>query len=376
MKRTLIATSTAIALASPSISAMELYKDDKSSLDLGGYFGANYVMADETDEVSNGSSRINLNFTHQLNDGWTAFAKAEWAVSLVSNNSDLVLGGDSNLAEGEASDTLSSRLGYVGMGHEKWGSVSIGKQWGSIYNVIGVTDNLYIFGGDGAGAYALGDGGYTGTGRAEQAIQYNNSFGNLSVSVQMQGTEEVVALEELLPGVPDNDLELTYDNSYGVALTYALPFNLSVGVGYNEASVEMTGLNSLVSEELDDTLTAVSVTYGTLGQQGLYAAVVAVEGENHEFDNNGDMISESTGVEAMVAYRFANNLELMAGYNAKSSDDTGNEYEQSYMTAGVAYHFSDKFRVHTEYKLDDSTNADGSELEDADMIAVGARFSF
>ena len=374
MKLKLIATSTAIALASPSISAMELYKDDKNSLELGGFFGANYVMADGTDEVSNGNSRINFTFTHQLNNGWSAFAKAEWAVSLVSNNSDLVLNGDSNLAQGEASDTLSSRLGFVGMAHDTWGSITMGKQWGSIYNVTGVTDNFYVFGGDGAGSFALGDGGYTGAGRAEQAIQYNNSFGNLAVSVQMQGTEEVVALDELLPGIPNNDLELIYDNSYGVALTYELPFNLSVGVGYNEASVEMTGLNSAISEELDDTLTAVSVTYGTLGQPGLYAAVVATEGENHEFNDEGDMIAETTGVEAMVTYRFANDLEVLGGYNSVKSDD-GDDYEKAYMVAGVAYHFSDHFRVHSEYKLDESTNFDGSENDD-DILAVGARFSF
>ncbi|NMP16651.1 porin [Thalassotalea sp. Y01] len=380
MKTKLATTSvlTALATVPLSSSAVEVYDDGKNTFNIGGYFEPNMVFADGTDEVVDGGSRINLNFTHQLKHGWTAFATAEWAVRLVSNDSDLTLGGDARLAQGESSDTLSNRLGFVGARHDKWGSVSVGKQWGSVYQVIGVTDNLNVFGGDAAGAYALGDGGYVGTGRAEQAIQYNNQFGNLGLSAQFQGTEDTAVLSEELPPPFDvlNDAEITYDNSYGVALTYQLPWQLKVGAAYNQASVEFSAIDDTLVRELDDTLSAVSVTYGTLGKTGLYAAAVAVETENHEFDNRGDLLEEASGIELMASYRFDNDVELLAAYNSMSSDDADNDYERAYYVAGAAYHMSNQFVVFSEYKLDESKNHDGSDLEDADTLSLGARYSF
>ncbi|WNC73995.1 porin [Thalassotalea psychrophila] len=380
-------TAIALGLTSFTSSAIEIYKDKENALSVGGFFGVNYLVADDYDELANGASRVNFEFTRELKDGWTAFAKAEWAVNLVTSNSDLIVNGDGRLSPGAADDTISTRLGYVGAKHDKWGSVSLGKQWGSIYNVTAPTDMLNAFGAEAAGSFNMGtDGGYTGAGRAEQAIQYNNTFGNLFVSVQMQATEENVEIDEEflanhlpeagIPGtIPATDLEITYDNSYGIAAIYALPFNLTAGLGYNIAELEVTSESVGMNETLDDTMTAASLTYGSIGNYGFYAAIVGSVTENHELDSEGRLI-DATGLEAVVTYRFNNDIELLAAVNTLTADESDNDYEMSYYVAGIGYYWADDFKVYAEYKMDDSTNVDGSESSNGDMLAIGARYSF
>ena len=65
--------------------------------------------------------------------------------------------------------------------------MSFGKVWGAYYDVVAGTDNALVWGGFASGAYSLdGSGGIDGVGRADKAIQYRNSLGNLSFALQAQ----------------------------------------------------------------------------------------------------------------------------------------------------------------------------------------------
>lgn len=388
-----VATAIALGLTSFTSSALEIYKDKENTLNVSGFFNILYVSGDGFDEMSDGASRVNFEFTRQLNDGWSAFAKAEWAVNTVNSNSNLTISGDGRLAPGAADDTISTRLGYVGFKHDTYGSFSFGKQWGTIYHVTAPTDMLNAFGAEAAGSFNRGtDGGYTGVGRAEQAMQYNNSFGNLFVSAQMQATQnEVDISEEFLNSLPENgipgtplipkDISITYDNSYAASAIYSLPMDIKIGLGYNVANIEVTSNeNPALVNDVEDTMIAAHITYGNIGNYGLYAAVVASETENHEMDNTGDII-DANGLEAVVTYRFDNNIELLAAVNQLTADEQGNDYEMAYYVAGVGYYWSDNFKVFAEYKFDDTTYADGQSFEDANgannnVLAIGARYVF
>ncbi|WP_068546142.1 porin [Thalassotalea crassostreae] len=371
-------STVALGLTSFTSSAVEIYKDDKNLLTFGGDLSTHFVSGEDASgesysEIKDGFSRINLNFTSQLSDGWSAIAKTEWKVRLTENDSDLVLSGNDKVAPGDSEETLANRLGYIGVTHDKWGSITMGKQWGSTYMVTGVTDSFMIFGADGLGIYDLGDGGYTGVGRAEKALQYNNTFGNLAFSTQIQAGNQNVDLT----GSTAGDGELTLDNSYAVAAAYTFNDILTVGLGYNVASIEIdTDLNS---GEYDDTTTAASVTYGTRGGDGLYVAVAGVKTENHQMDNQGGLLEEATGIETMVAYRFDNDFEVIGGLISTTSDESGNDYEKKYAIIGGAYYWSDNFTVYSEIKIDDSTyvNQDMSTFKPKDdVVGVGARFTF
>ena len=394
MKITKLAVATALIIggASSSVSALEVYNDKENTLTVGGFFNIGYISGDGYDELADLGSRVNFEFTRQLRNGWTGFAKAEWAVNTVNSNSNLSINGQGRLAPGAADDTISTRLGYIGAKHDTWGSITLGKQWGTIYNITAPTDMLNAFGAEAAGSFNMGtDGGYTGAGRAEQAIQYSNTFGNLFVSAQIQATENNVNIDqEFLNNLPENgipgtiipsDLNITYDNSYAVAAIYSLPMNFKVGVGYNIANIEVNSESMpSVVDDIEDTMLAAHISYGAPGSYGFYAAVVASETENHEMDNEGNLI-DANGLEAVAAYRFGNDIEILVALNQLSADENNNDYEMAYTVAGVGYYWADNVKVFVEYKMDDTTMANGDSFEDAngaknDVIAIGGRYIF
>ncbi|TRX53983.1 porin [Thalassomonas sp. M1454] len=375
MKLKLLALSTMVACSAPALAEVELYKDDKTTINFAGDLTANMVSGDDSNgdsytEIKDGFNRIYFSLNSEMKDGWAAVAKLEWKVRLTENDSDLVLRpGEDNVALGsdDADQSLSNRLGFVGVAHDKWGSFTIGKQWGSSYMATGATDSFMIYGGEGLGIFDLGDGGFTGVGRAEKSLQYNNQFGNLKISAQVQASNKDIEID--IPGVVGAEVEL--DGSAGFGASYAIGEKISVALGYNTATFD----TNWAGEE-DSIMTAANVTYGSRGGKGLYAAVVLVDGENHHLDNTGSFLDESTGVELMAAYRFDNDFEVIGGAINVTTDDAGNDYEKSYLIAGVAYYWSENFRVFSEVKVDDSTDANGQDAPDGDVVGFGARFSF
>ena len=71
---TLISASIVFA---PAVSAVELYKDDKNTVEVGGYLDVRVINTQNETEVVNGTSRINFGFTRKLKKDWTALALVE-----------------------------------------------------------------------------------------------------------------------------------------------------------------------------------------------------------------------------------------------------------------------------------------------------------
>ena len=169
MKKTLIASTLVTLILAPAVNAVEIYHDSKNKVTIGGYMGIRLLTTDGDTEMVNGSSRINFNFSHKLSHGWQANSTFEWGINPF--NTSLVFNPDSQF-ESQSSDLLSSRLAFIGLSHDQYGSISFGRQWSAYYNVVGGTDMAYVWGGETSGAYSLdGSGGVNGTGRADKAIQ-------------------------------------------------------------------------------------------------------------------------------------------------------------------------------------------------------------
>ncbi|AVV84894.1 porin [Shewanella putrefaciens] len=139
--------------------AIELYKDSKNSLDLSGWLGFAALNDSHDTSVIDDLSRVRFSFERNEKHGWTAFATTEWGINMVSSDDSLVMQGGKLAAE-KNEDFLYNRLGYVGMSHDEWGSLSFGKQWGVYYDIHRSTQRLCRI-------HAFSDGGLTGTGRAD-----------------------------------------------------------------------------------------------------------------------------------------------------------------------------------------------------------------
>lgn len=82
-----------------------------------------------------------------------------------------LIGGDPGTQEDSDNVALPLRLAFVGFEGPQ-GRVSFGKQWSTYYDVAVFTDQAPFFGGSASGTYNAGtDGGVSGTGRANQALQ-------------------------------------------------------------------------------------------------------------------------------------------------------------------------------------------------------------
>ncbi|MEC4726624.1 porin [Shewanella sp. D64] len=383
MNKSFIATAIAVLIVSPSISATELYKDAKNQLTLGGYGDFSVLNTNDTTEVVNNASRINFQFSHKLSNGLKAFSTMEWGINPF--DSTLVYNRES-LFSSQNGDLLNSRLAFIGLSYNQYGSLSFGKQWSAWYDVVGGTDNAFIWGGAAAGEYSLdGSGGIDGVGRADKAIQYRNTIGNFSFTLQTQLQDNTIDLTGFDQVDPDGTSTLTYGNTYGASATYDFSDKLSVSVGGNRG--EFKGFNSTTNDSIDteDEIYGASVSWGTLSGDGLYVSANYNKNKYHETDNSGRLIPDADGVEAMVSY-YSDNVRSYLIYNTLSADNysfMGNdgilqnvtEYNEQSLVPGIAYIWDSTLVTYIEGKIDMSdfvTNGVKSEGDSA--VAVGIRY--
>lgn len=383
MKKTLIATSIAILIASPSLSATELYKDAKNNLTLGGYVDFSALNTGSDTEVVNNASRINFQFSHKLDNGSKAFSTMEWGINPFT--STLVYSRES-LFSTQNSDLLNSRLAFIGLSYNEYGSFSFGKQWSAWYDVVGGTDNAFVWGGAAAGEYSLdGSGGIDGVGRADRAIQYRNTIGDLSFTLQTQLQDNSIELTGLDQVDPNGVSSLNYGDTFGASATYDITDKLSVSMGGNHG--EFKGFDSRNSEKIDttDEIYGASITWGSLSDDGLYLSANYNKNKYHETDNNGRLIPEADGIELMASYYF-DNVRPYIIYNSLSADDYSfkdnagisqnvTEYHEQSLVPGIAFIWDSTLTTYIEGKIDMSDYVTNGMKSDGDSaIAIGIRY--
>ncbi|QIZ77195.1 porin [Ferrimonas lipolytica] len=366
---------------------MPIHQGETTQLNVGGWAGLAFINIDGDHKLVDSSSRINLQFKRQMTPDWQAEAKLEWGYNLVDGGDNFTLNGDSLQGQRE-SEFLFSRLGYIALEHQQYGRFSAGKQWSIYYDVAQHTDNFILTGGMALGVYNFNtDGGVSGTGRADTALQYRNNWGNWYLGLQYQArTEDEVGFEtpdecnlDNPPPQCDNfidydDIEIEYDDSWGAKLAYD-DGRWFVGAAINSGNIDDSRDNDVDK----DSVYVATIKYGQLYQPGLFAAVSSAIGDHHELDNNNRLF-DSSGAELMLAWTTDQNLTYVVGLNSLRSDDA--DYEQNYgdfkrefYVAGVHYQWEDGALVFIEGQLD-SSEFGFSKEDDDNFIGIGVRFFF
>src|SRR5262245_2828753 len=182
--------------------------------------GATAVDAAGHSEIRNNASRLGLRGERRLGN-FTAFARIEVGVNLVSNDRVILVSGDPGTPIGQGSQAIASRLGLVGI-RTSVGAFSWGKQWSPYYDVAEFTDQFQVFSAAASGAFAAGtDGGTAGTGRAERGFQYRQAKGPVSVALQVQNRTS-----------SPNDHG--WADSYGASVVFGEFNGIAAGAAYNE----------------------------------------------------------------------------------------------------------------------------------------------
>ena len=401
MNKTLVATALAALFLAPTVSAIEIYKDDKNAVEIGGFIDARVINTQGETEVVNGASRINFGFSRELTHGWNAFAKLEWGVNPVGS-SDIVY---NNRFESVQDEFFYNRLGYAGISHDEYGTITIGKQWGAWYDVVYNTNYGFVWDGNSAGVYTFNkdDGAVNGVGRGDKVVQYRNSIGDVSFAVQAQlknssfytcdieNITESACEAEWNAGKKEAQ-QVTYDYTYGASLTYKATDKLSLMAGMNRGEFDVA-YGTGEQKTAVDLIYGVGVTWGDFDKNGLYAAANVHKEENHDTDNIGRLIKDAYGVETLVSYKFDNGLRPFVSYNILDAGkdyviqpnfnaDPNDVFKRQFVVVGLHFVWDPNTVLYVEARKDysDFTSTDKAQearmsLSEDDGIAIGIRYT-
>ncbi|MDG1398548.1 MAG: porin [Polaribacter sp.] len=341
---------------------------EKFEIDTLNFYGklrVHTAVFDDVIELQQNSPRIGVNFRSSLSKNLYLNAKLEYGMNLVEGSQ---FNNDANNVIEFASqpfvkkETFSSRIAYVGVSHDRWGAITIGKQWGVYYDVASYTDNFTVFGGESNGVYsAQTDGGWKGTGRADNAVAYRNKFNNLSIGFQTQ--------------------LFSANTNLGLALEYDFTSHFKLGFAFNSAKINDAFKDFIEFERVDNN----NYLFGAKYKKNNFLAALTYSLNQDEFallDTNDDsfrIIAYPThGIELFTSYFFNDKFEFQGGFNRihdkeKESFFNG-DYTLMHYVVGLNYHINKNAIIYSSARIGDSNLVNNA--KDSNVFLVGFSFNF
>jgi len=291
-------------------------------------------------------------------------AHAEIGINLLDSLSYLVTP-DVSGSEDASTDW---RLYYVSYGSDDVYGV-IGKNWSVYYDIAGMTDRLPALGGIASGTFNAGtDGGATGTGRAENALQLRSAQGNFQWGMQAQYKNEI-------PGLRNN---VNYNYGLSGSLKWKLISGFSAGAAYNRAFADE------VTPEMRRRGQNGDSEAGILGlqweEERWFFSGTASRSNNHEADINSQYF-DARGYELYGSYGFTPRWYGRVAYNdlKPTSDDYRGQLHQQETYLSIQYLLKKKLIddvIYMEYKFDSGRRADGSGGKNLLLIGIHYNLSY
>ena len=395
-------TSMLVAIiVSPSVfSEVNIYTDERNSMSVGGFIDVRVINTQNQTEVVNGTSRINFKIDRKLKQGWKALGLVEWGVNPVGS-SDIIY---NNRFESIQDEFLYNRLGYAGLSHDKYGQITIGKQWGAWYDVVYSTNNSFVWDGNAAGVYTYNkdDGAVNGTGRGDKLIQYRNSYNELSFTLQAQlknsefytcDVSDITEQEcETLWNAGDTAAQqVEFNYTFGASVTYTPTDMITLTAGINRGEFDLT-YGDGTTQNVEDLIYGAGIMWGRVDQKGLYVAANINKNKNHDTDNLGRLIKDAIGIETFASYRFDNDVRPFIAYNVfdagddyviqpNFNTDPNDVFKRQFAVIGVHYLIDEDTIAYIEARKDfsdfESNDKDQQaqmEQSEDDGIAFGFRY--
>ncbi len=227
MKKTIIATAVSVALGAPVAAQAEVtvYGFVHNMIEVKSEDGGS-----SSTDMSTRGSRFGFKASSDLGNGLTASLHQEFGVQTEKKETG-----------------INTRIGTVGVSGG-FGSVNVGRQWSTLYNTVGV----YM---DPTSTVAIG--GYGGHYITNNTIQYTNSFGPISLSLDVRvdesadkgGAEAAGSVTKIPDGVPDEGGD---GSAVGVSIaahpnvTLAAAMDTTNGINGTK-DIEKTGFAARVS---------------------------------------------------------------------------------------------------------------------------------
>ena len=329
-------------------------------------------------EVQDNASWLGLKFSTR--GPVKFFAATEWGVNLVQGGEQFSAGATTNtgflsINAEQANQVFGARLGYVGVDLGPVGRIAIGKQWGVHTDVtMYTTDQFNVFGSEASATYTAGsDGGFLGTGRADQTVSYHNTLVKiLDVGGQLQ-----------FRSARNGD---AIDGAGVSAQLTVLP-GARVGAAYTKAyfgddvSAGVRGLNGdaeivAVGARVDWRVIEAGLVYAH--QRNGDLARVLLPGSLPDTPEVEAIVFDANGVELFVRVNFPG-FALIGGLNDYRPDVVdpllNPDFRVRYGILGAELQLASSAYLYAEARLfDDSVGPQGQ--KGFDVLAVGLHYGF
>jgi predicted porin len=342
------------------------YAQDAKFLDSLNVYGKLRVHASVFDgslELQENSPRIGTFISRNINNGYEVFGQLEFGVHIIEGtefNNDASTSSEFIEDPFKEREAITSRLAILGITHSKYGSLSLGKQWGAYYDIAAYTDNFMVFGGSASGTYAgNSDGGWKGTGRANKSVLYRNHFNNLFFAIQSQ-----------LIGDSHN---------YGASIQYKTPFNLTLGTAYNSAEIreEYRGFITDIGPDSSNLI------FGLQYAKNKMKAALTYSLHDDEFiqlDESTVVSFPTFGLESLVSYQYSEKLKIQAGFNYMKETGTNSyfdtEYKLLHYILDINYSLDDYVKIYISGRIDDSKSILDTRRHNVFLLGFSYEFNF
>jgi predicted porin len=345
--------------------------------DLYGLFRAHLAFFNEETEIQNSASWIGLDYA--TGDEIKLFARWEWGVNVIRGGTQFSQGASTSgglyTLGDDPTETplLANRLGYVGVDLGAGGRLSLGKQKSLHYDIAHyTTDRPNVFSGEGSIAYpANSDGGPSGTGRIDQAMIYRLKvleiveFGGQMQFLTAQNDEfldgwgasvQVTILPELKVGGALTDRYFSQQFKDDVVNLQGSANYRIVGADYSSDLLDLAGV---WATQRNGDISVVEVLL-----PGGQVALVPVS-----FD--------ADGVEIYGKVKLGR-LALQGGFVSYVPRNLPGllhpDLRTRYFRVGAEWNLKENGFAYTEWRLDDSVDARGT--QGFDVFTFGLRYGF
>jgi predicted porin len=320
---------------------------------------------DRSNSLGDGASRIGVSGGWHFREGWNLFGRLESGFDILDTFTPK--------AQNDEGGIFTPRLYNFGLESDSF-YLKFGKSWSSYYQVAGAADRFAIFGGNGVGIYNAGtDGGATGTGRADNALQtllYMDvsswtGIKPFNLNVQYQSDEPVPRANGL-----------KYGSTFSLSAWFETQRDIGVGLAWHRANIHEPERPEFAAVGITGDAQALAVAFKTYGDRWL-ARLVLARLENLETTNEFRYF-DGEGAELFAQWEFHDKWWLIGGGNWLRPDDDSpmaGEYEVSYLVLGLRYTLDSFNRMlYAEWRKDEGTLADGT--PNGDEFTVGLRWDF
>ncbi len=375
MNKKLIALAVAAAslAVAGTANAAQIYSDNNTTVDLGGYVQARAYLQDNHHEnrhsaLDGSEVRVHINGKTQLTDNLYGIGYFQYQLADFNNNN--------------TGTTNQVRQAYAGIGSNTWGQVTYGKQYGALNNIANMTNVMTVYGGYARNRLSTG-------GRINDQIAYQGTFGGLSVGANYR----------LDPGSDANTTDLT-KNGYGLSAIYSFNNGFAVGMGYGSQKEAASAEKDAKVDHSTSYMVAASYSADNLYLAGLYntgkmnvqnnAGFNGNSGNNYswgiDFPNGigGNMMSDYQAYELVAQYFVMPKWQIGTAYNYgqfKGTQATGHVQYANYLALNTTYFFNKNFQTYLSYNinfLNDKSASYATNPNDAkeNQVAIGATYYF